>query len=397
MNSIVKEIALTDNSSMTRHKVLFIDSTAVLGGAELSLLDLATAYRQSSDVLLFEDGPFRERLKAAGVNVEVIPAPQAARAVRTSGGLSSLKAVPALWEMAHQVAQAGKGFDLVHANTQKAFIVAALARLRGGAPVVWHLRDILTAGHFSKLNRQVAVTLANLCAKKVFVNSQATGQAFVAAGGRKDLVKVIYNGFAINSFGQQASQIRTELGLKNAPLVGVFSRISYWKGQHILLEAMRELPDVHALIVGEALFGEYEYNAKLRKLANSPALKGRVHWLGFRDDIPALMAACNIVVHTSTEPEPFGRVIVEGQLARRPVIATAAGGAVELIQNGKTGRLVPPGDVLALAKAIGELFADSTTAETLAQQGYRYARSNFSLAAMLVNFETALEDVMQKR
>jgi glycosyltransferase involved in cell wall biosynthesis len=368
-----------------------------MGGAELSLLDLATAYRESSQVLLFNDGPFRERLEAAGVCVKVMPAPRAALEVRTSGGLSALKALPALWWMAHRVVEAGQGFDLVHANSQKAFIAAALAKLIGAPPVVWHLRDILTARHFSSLNRRIAVTLANTCAANVLVNSHATGEAFVAAGGRKELVRLVYNGFALDAFGDlgqgKATEIRAELGIGDAPLVGVFSRLSYWKGQHVLLEAMRELPGVHALLAGEALFGETEYIAQLKALVSLPELASRIHWLGFRSDVPALMATCNIVVHTSTEPEPFGRVIVEGQLSRRPVVATAAGGAVELIQDGVTGRLVPPGDAVALARTIRELLADPLAAEALAQRGCTHARATFSLEALLVAFDRTLQEV----
>lgn len=382
---------------MTPHRVLFVDHAAVLGGAELSLLDLATAYRNSSQVLLFNDGPFRERLEAAGVRVKVIPAPPAALDVRTSGGLSALKALPALLWMARQVAQTGQGFDLIHANSQKAFIAAALAKLSGAPPVVWHLRDILTAGHFSKLNRRLVVALANTCTAMVIVNSRATGEAFIAAGGRKELVRLVYNGFALDAFSddleQGTTEIRTELGIGDAPLVGVFSRLSYWKGQHVLLEAMRELPGVHALIAGEALFGETEYTAQLKALASTPELAGRIHWLGFRSDVPALMAACSCVVHTSTEPEPFGRVIVEGQLARRPVVATAAGGATELIQDRVTGRLVPPGDAAALARTIHELLVDPVAAEILARRGCAYARDTFSLEALLVAFDRALQAV----
>jgi glycosyltransferase involved in cell wall biosynthesis len=386
--------------TMTRHRVLFVDHAAVLGGAELSLLDLATAYRETSQVLLFNDGPFRERLEAAGVRVKIILAPPAALEVRTSGGLSALKALPALWWMARRVAKAGQGFDLIHANSQKAFIAAALAKLSGAPPVVWHLRDILTARHFSRLNRRLAITLANTCTAMVLVNSRATGEAFVAAGGRKELVRLVYNGFAPDAFGddlkqRKATELRAELGIGDAPLVGLFSRLSYWKGQHVLLEAMRELPGVHALIAGEALFGETEYTAQLKALACAPELAGRIHWLGFRSDVPALMAACNFVVHTSTEPEPFGRVIVEGQLARRPVVATAAGGAIELIQDGVTGRLVPPSDAAALARIIRELLADPVAAEVLAQRGYAHARATFSLEALLAAFDRALQGVKE--
>ena len=223
---------------------------------------------------------------------------------------------------------------------------------------------------------------------------KATGKAFVAAGGKEELVRVVYNGFNSAPFdnvnSEQTQQMRTQLGINDVPVVGVFSRLSYWKGQHILLEAIKKLPDVHALLVGDALFGEEEYVTELKSLAATSELAGRVHWLGFRDDVPTLMKACDIIAHTSTEPEPFGRVIVEGQLAQRAVIATAAGGAIELIKDGVNGRLVPPGDVEALAKTIEELLTDNATAINLGQQGYEQAKNNFSLATILATFDRAL-------
>ncbi|NEO76398.1 glycosyltransferase family 4 protein [Moorena sp. SIO4G3] len=383
---------------MKRRRVLFVDHAAVLGGAELSLLDLATAYRDTSEVLLFADGPFRERLEAAQVKVKVIPAPQAILSVRSSGGLSAaLKALPPLWWMACRIAAVGREFELVHANSQKAFIAAAIATLMGGPPVVWHLRDIVTAPHFSSLNRAIAVFLANRLASQILVNSRATGQAFITAGGREDLVTLVYGGIASDPFDKlvsdQSAQIRDQLGIGDAPLVGLFSRLSYWKGQHILLEALQELPNVHALLVGKALFGEAEYASRLEAMAAAPELAGRVHMLGFRNDVPALMSACNIVLHTSTEPEPFGRVIVEGQLAKRPVVAAAAGGAVELIQDGDTGHLVTPGDPVALAKVIGKLLSDPSAADSLAERGYIHAKSTFSLESLLMTFDQALNKV----
>ena len=82
---------------MKQHKILFVDHTAVMGGAELSLLDLATAYAQSSKVLLFEDGSLRERLNQAKVQVEIIQASKAMLGLRTSSGLKSLNIFPELW------------------------------------------------------------------------------------------------------------------------------------------------------------------------------------------------------------------------------------------------------------------------------------------------------------
>jgi glycosyltransferase involved in cell wall biosynthesis len=385
----LKRFMKAQSSSMP--KVLFVDHAAVLSGAELVLLDLAIAYRHTSQVLLFDEGPFRERLEAAGVNVLVKPAADAALSVRASTGLSALKSIPALWAMAQDIVSASRGFDLIHANSQKAFIAAAIARRLGAPPVIWHLHDILTAQHFSRINRRIAVALGNTCTAKVLVNSKATGAAFVAAGGRESLVELLYNGLPLEAFEPPFdTSICTELGIGDAPLVGVFSRLSYWKGQHVLLEAVRQVPGVHVLVVGGALFGEEEYVTRLKQMAIAPDLSGRVHWLGFRDDIPALMSACTIVAHTSTEPEPFGRVIVEGQLAERPVIATAAGGAVELIQNGVTGCLVPPNDSPALAQAIQSLLNNPEWASRLAQQGKAEAQAHFSLEGMLAAFDQAL-------
>ena len=379
---------------MKQSKILFVDHAAVLGGAELHLLDLATAYRETSCVFLFADGAFRHKLEAAGIKVKVAQADRSFLNVRASSGLETFKVIPNLWYMAGKVASAARGFDLIHANSQKAFVTSALATFRGSPPVVWHLQDILTAKHFSSINRRIAVWLANNCAARVIVNSEATGKAFVTAGGKEELVRVVYNGFDSNPFdfitSEQTQQMRTQLGIDDVSVVGVFSRLSYWKGQHILLEAIKKLPQVHALLVGEALFGEEKYVTELKSLAAVPELAGRVHWLGFRNDVPTLMKACNIIAHTSTEPEPFGRVIVEGQLAQRSVIATAAGGAIELIKDGVTGRLVPPGDVEALTKTIKDLLDDRTTAIELGKQGYEQAKTNFSLETILTTFDRAL-------
>jgi glycosyltransferase involved in cell wall biosynthesis len=384
-------------NAVQQRKILFVDHTAVMGGAELSLLDLSTAYAKTSKVLLFSDGTLRERLEKAGVKVNIAQAPPTILSLRTSGGLSSLAAIPKLWSMARVIAQEAQGYDLVLANSQKAFIVSMLATLRGSPTVIWYLHDILTARHFSQINRRVVVFLANRFASKVIVNSQATGAAFVAAGGKKELLNVVYNGFESQRFDevrvQEIAKVRTALGVGKAPLIGLFSRLSYWKGQHILLEAVKKLPQVQVILVGEALFGESEYVSQLKTLAAMPELAGRVHWLGFRDDVPTLMKACDIIVHTSTEPEPFGRVIVEGQLAQKPVIASAAGGVLELIEDGINGYLFPPQNAIALGQLIHRLIEDPHLAKTIGQQGYESAKSSFALKTILGSFAQAISSV----
>ena len=381
-------------STINNAKILFVDHTAVLGGAELSLLDLVSVYGNNSEVLLFADGALRKSLIGRGVKVAIAKASDATLNLRSSGGITAIRSLPELWVLAGKVAKKAQNFDLVYANSQKSFITSALATLRGSPPVVWYLQDIITAKHFSKLNRNIAVFLANQFAKRVIVNSEATGKAFVSAGGKPELVRVVYNGFHSEPFETvaeaAAKNIRNELNIGDAPLVGLFSRLSPWKGQHILLSAIKELPQVHILLVGDALFGEQEYVSHLKNIIDEWKLADRVHWLGFRDDVPTLMKACDIIVHTSTEPEPFGRIIVEGQLSQRPVIASGAGGALELIEPETTGLLFTPGDSNDLKNQIEKLIRDRNLADSIAQQGYIQAKNNFSWETILDSFQQAI-------
>ena len=134
-----------------------------------------------------------------------------------------------------------------------------------------------------------------------------------------------------------------------ATLVG----LAPWKGQDVLIDALTQCSEgVHALLVGAALYGEDDYANALHQQVERLGLSDRVHFLGFRNNVPELMAACDVITHTSTAPEPFGRVVVEAMLSKQPIIAAAGGGVVELINSGENGWLVPPSQPQALAQAI---------------------------------------------
>jgi hypothetical protein len=121
-----------------------------------------------------------------------------------------------------------------------------------------------------------------------------------------------------------------------------------------------------------------------------------VHFLGFRSDIPSLMSLANVVVHTSVAPEPFGRVLVEGMFAKRPVVATRAGGALEIIEDGTSGVLVPPADPGALAHALAQLLGDPAQASRIAANGHMRACGHFSLDAMLAKIEQTVDGVLAR-
>lgn len=378
--------------------VLFLDHTGSLGGAELFLLDIARDNLGASLVMLLNDGPLRERLEEAGVRVEVLPAPEAVSGVAREGGFGrDLLAIPGVLSLARRVAKLSRDYDLIYTNSQKALVVGALAGKIAGRPVIWHQHDLLTADHFSWGHRRLAVLLSNHLVQRVVANSRAVAEALVEGGSRAEHIRLVYNGIDPSPFesvtSAEVDALRRQLKLERVPVVGVFSRLSPWKGQHVLLEALPYLPEVHALLVGEAIFGEQAYATALRERTKALGVEDRVHFAGFRRDVPQLMRLSDVVAHTSVAPEPFGRVIVEGMLARRPVVATKAGGAVEIVEDGVSGILVPPGDSQALARALKDLLADPERARTLSEAGYAAAVERFSLQAMLRGVDQQLREV----
>jgi glycosyltransferase involved in cell wall biosynthesis len=374
----------------------------VLGGAELCLLDVAAHLRQRSLVALMADGPFRGRLEARGVQTVVLEEAASLQQVKRESRVPGPGAVGAVLGSARAVARLARDYDVVYANSQKAFIVACVAAAFSRKPVLWHLHDILDPNVFSRINIGVDVFLANHVAARVIANSQATASALVAQGGRRARIDVVYNGLdpaiADAVTDADAAAMRASLGLGSAPVLGLFGRIAPWKGQEVAIRAMALLaadrPDVQLVIVGDALFGEESYAAEMRALVAQLGLERSIHFLGFRSDVPVLMRAVDVLVHTSTAPEPFGRVIAEGMLAERPVVATAGGGASEIVRAGVTAWQVGANDPAALAAAIRDVLSDAARARAIAAAGRADALARFTLAVTLPQTERAIEQAV---
>lgn len=379
-------------------RILFLDHTAALGGAELCLLDVAEHFRETSRVALMEDGPLRGALERRGVRVTILARGRSLQQVKRESSVPGVAAVGAVLGAAQEVARLARGYDLVYANSQKAFIVACASAAFARRPVLWHLHDILDSKVFSRVNIGVDVFLANHVASRVIANSQATANALVARGGTRARIDVVYNGLdpavADAVTAADAAAMRASLGLGAGPVLGLFGRLAPWKGQDVAIRALALLGDQHAnvqlVIVGDALFGEESYAAEVRALVDSLGLTSRVHFLGFRTDVPVLMRAVDVLVHTSTAPEPFGRVIAEGMLAERAVIATAGGGASEIVRAGVTAWQVAPNDPAALAAAIRDVLASPARAREIAAAGRKDALARFTLGVTLPQTERAV-------
>jgi glycosyltransferase involved in cell wall biosynthesis len=172
-------------------------------------------------------------------------------------------------------------------------------------------------------------------------------------------IRTIPRGVDATAFDPQAVSVerkarlartwRVPEGMRIAMLPG---RLSRWKGQEVLIEAVAQLRsrDVCCVLVGSDQ-GHRDHAAGLIRLSERLGVADRLRWAGECDDMPAAMMLSDVVVHASTRPEPFGRVVIEAQAMARPVIATDHGGPVETVEHGVTGWRVTPGDASALATA----------------------------------------------
>ncbi|MCW5313388.1 glycosyltransferase [Nostoc sp. KVJ3] len=364
-------------------RIFFLDQSGKPGGAELCLIDIAKPYCDGALVGLFADGPFKNLLQQNHIPVEVL-ATQAIEVRKESSLVQGLRSLGQLAPLITKIIKKAREYDLIYANTQKALVVGAIASFFSRRPLVYHLHDILSKEHFSQTNLRIAINLANRCASLVIANSQASKAAFIQAGGRTDIIEVVYNGFDPKNYQTDESDInklQEELGLKGKFVVGHFSRLAPWKGQHILIDALAKCPqEVTVILVGDALFGEQDYVKKLHQKVADLELQNRVKFLGFRSDIPQLMAACDLVAHTSTSPEPFGRVIVEAMLCGKPVVAAKAGGVMELVEHGLNGFLVTPGEPEELAQVIITCLQETEITATIANNARTTANGRFDVA-----------------
>jgi len=353
-------------------RVLVLDHTAELGGAELALVRVCEALGPEVDVrvLLFADGPLRARLEGLGVRVDVVPlAPSVATADRARAGRLSastfagaLRTLPFLLRLARRVRVLRP--DVVHTNSLKADVLGIVPATLARRPLVWHVHDRIAPDYLPGPLVRVVRGLARRVPTAVVANSRATAETLPA------VTAVAYPGFAL----EQAEGAGTALAGRAdepEPLVVMVGRISPTKGQLQVVRALRTVvdavPAARLRLVGEPAFGAEGYAAQVRAEVSRLGLDGHVEHAGFVVDPRTELDRAAVCVHASPVPEPFGQVVVEAMVRGVPVVATRAGGVEEILEDPEErdralGLLVPPGDVDALATALLDVLHDPVAA-----------------------------------
>ncbi|HEX6369444.1 MAG TPA: glycosyltransferase family 4 protein [Longimicrobium sp.] len=391
-------------------RILFIDHSARGGGATFSLAALIGALdrgRYQPVVACIEDAPeLLDAYRAAGA--EALHAPGISTFAHTTGGWDPLLTPAGVLRAARAAAGFAPsaratealvrrvGADIVHLNSLVLAPCAAGAHA-AGARVVWQVRESVHPGHAGVRRRLLARMLARWAHEAVFISADDRRRL---TGGR--LGVVIPNFVDERRFhaGVDGSAVRAELGIPpGAPLVLFLGGVSAIKGAHVLLPALalarRRVPGLHALLAwaerpwsrspaaraARAVLPMLGSGTERQRFVRAYDEAGMGDWarlLPFRPDPERLMAAADLVVFPSTVPH-FSRPVIEAGAMARPVVASRLGGVEELVDDGRTGLLVPPGDPAALADAIARVLLDPALARAMGQAGHdaflrRFAR-----------------------
>ncbi len=405
-------------------RILYLSPSGQLGGAERSLLDLLASIRVerpelSLSLVAGEDGPLVFRCVELGVRTEVVPFPAALARLgdAAAGGpagnqrkglnllsdlLLALPAVIIYLRKLRRVIREQRP-DILHSNGFKMHVLGLWAKPTG-VPIIWHIHDYLSKRPFmARLLRQFAKSSV-LCV----TNSRSVAADVEAVCGKQLTVKAIYNGVDLKNFAPTGPQLdldklsHLQSAIPQTVRVGLLGTFARWKGHEIFLQAMSliktDVP-LRGYVVGGPLYqtcGSQYSETELKRLAAQFGVSDSIGFTGFIDQPAAAMRALDIVVHASTEPEPFGLVIVEGMACARAVIASAAGGVSEIITEGVDALGHSPGDARALARCIERLAADSGLRHWLGQAGRSTAEQRFDRVQMATNLIPLYQSVTKQ-
>ena len=364
-------------------RILFLNHVSRMSGAEASLLDLTQALnanRFTLTVALPGPGPLAEALASRDIRTCFLPF----RRLRRS--LNPLLAGETAWSMVRVAAGLRalcrrERIDILHANSDTAFLYAALCPTPPGVRKVWHSRDLAELGRggrwlYARADRVIAISEA----VRRHLRRYATDESKLVT---------IHNGIDVAHFVPQGGRAatRTALGLAAGTfLIGMAGQLVPGKRHDLFLDMAQRLgvalPDARFLVIGGDLFGDQPaYAREIERRVRTPELDGKVLLIGPRADVRPLYEALDVLVHPASR-EPFGRVVAEAMAMGKPVVAVNACGPAEIIRDGADGLLVPADSADALAAAVLRLAQDGALARRLGVAAAARVRDAFSLGLL---------------
>jgi len=371
------------NGRKSQHNVLFVVDTLELGGTETQMVQLARQLKANGHSLtvacLHPGGPLAHDLSEAGICVVEFP---------KLGSLLSLSGAYQSFRLAAFIRR--RKFDVVHAHDLWANLMAVPAARITGAPVILSSqRDLGHLFWYTPFRRKVIGAIHRL-STRVVANSAAVRKLLVenfrVPSAR---VRVVRNSVDFQRFAfAHGDKKKNFPGLdpKSRLIAVVANMHSSVKGHHDLIEAARIICNV----IPEACFvlvGDGDERSKIEEHARRAGMRKHFIFMGRRTDVPELLACCELSVLAS-ESEGFPNVVLEAMAAGLPVVATRVGGVPEIIEDGRSGILIPPKNYQALADAVLRVMQNPPLAVQLARAGQQRVKTHFS-------FDRLVEEVEQ--
>jgi len=363
------------------------------GGVERGTCDMAAALMDAGwrAIVASAGGPMTRELERVGALHLTLP-------------LNS-KNPFVVWRNAARLAEicARWRVDIVHARSRAPAWSALRATRRAGIPFVTTFHGTYNAGNALKRRYNAVMTAGD---RMIAISDFIADHVRAEYDCPPERIRVIPRGVDIRSFDPDAVKPERIIRLSRewrladgAPVIMLPGRLTRWKGQGVLIDAMARLGrrDVQAVLVG-ADQGRTAYRAELEAQVARYGLEGVVRIADHCADMPAAYRLADIVVSASTDPEAFGRVVAEAGAMGRPVIVSGHGGAREIVVDGVTGWLTPPADSSALAEALARAL-DLPLAERqrLAAAAIAHVRAHYTKAAMAEATIAVYEELLAAR
>jgi glycosyltransferase involved in cell wall biosynthesis len=293
----------------------------------------------------------------------------------------------------------GTGAAVVHTNGFKMHVLGALARPRGSA-VLWHIHDYISPRRvMSTLLRRVLGRCSAIVA-----NSHSVASDVRDALGSDITIYPVWNAVDLNRFRSAGPQLDLDAlselaSAGNVLRVGLVATFARWKGHQTFLTALSMLPSslpVRGYIIGGPVYetaGSQVSIDELRRHATALGLESRVGFTGFVEDTAAAMRSLDVVVHASTEPEPFGLVIAEAMACRKPIVVSRAGGAMEIAQPLVNAMAHEPGNARDLARCLERLANEPALRQRIADAGRATAEKAFTRQRLALEMTSIYESM----
>ena len=355
-------------------QLLAIHPVAERGGSDQSLLRILRSLPSAEftcHVVVPAEPPLRSEFEAAGVVVHVVPMARLSRSHRIHEWIAYAFGWPRAVARLTQIIR-DHDIDVVHSNSLHSWYGWAAAAITHRVHT-WHAREIV-------VQAGAALTVELFLARRFATTVICMSDAIAAQLDPDNVVVIRETADPMDYQPLRAGRFRDAAGIPDdVPVVGAAGRVDTWKGYDVLLDAFdvvkRADPRLHLVIAGGAVDGkEWLFASLAARAAATPD----VHWLGPRTDVPDVLADLDLFVLPSTEPEPYGLVVVEALASGVPVVATDAGGPREIAAEAAPGSvaLVPPGDAEALAEAVSDWLADFAGSGTAERRRRYRLRSN---------------------